>query len=34
VYEQDFQYSKGSPGVTPRDWFLLAWDHFRKEIAL
>jgi SAM-dependent methyltransferase len=34
VYEQDFQYSKGSLDVTPRDWFLLAWSHFRREIAL
>ena len=34
VYEQEFHYSKGSLDVTPRDWFLLAWDHFRKEISL
>jgi SAM-dependent methyltransferase len=34
VYEQEFHYSKGSLDVTPRKWFLLAWDHFRKRIAL
>jgi len=32
-YEAEFQYTKGSLAVTPHDWFLLAWDHLRKEIA-
>ena len=33
LYEQEFHYSKGSLDVTPRDWFWVAWDHFRGEIS-
>jgi SAM-dependent methyltransferase len=33
LYEQEFHYSKGSLDVTPRDWFWLAWGHFRREIS-